>query len=831
MAVKWYAGDRLTGLSTDTKPTTVSADSVFYETNTKTNFDFTGGSWVERSVGLSTTDNVTINSITAPLSTWLNHGMAVPDVPTNLTSTADGTTTATLNYTLSSSDGVSSSAVQKSVQTTNTTTVSQTTQNGDGELFNDVEIVAQKFTTGSSKIGTVVSSVEFYLKSNTSTIGSTNLECFVGSGNQNTAVAYGTLSATNITTSFAWYKFTPSVAGTERTLVADDRIMIRWADGSTTSDALRMGSDASASNQIANETGQYSADDGASFADRSFDYCYKINTDVVTGGAYSSAGSSTSNSTFQVTGLTTDVDYKFKITPTNFIGTGSSATTSSSINTWKIPTDIVVAPAGINYPMTTDPRTNTYNVNTSYSTITHANSTLQINATSGSGDSGGSVTYIDLGSALSTKWVMRFRTKQSAYTNYLANSHHLVGLSSVEPTTTNSISSTNWVGTRWYYGAQWGESANKQGVEPRIGQNTSSGNHNNSTGVDRLYSRPNSITNTTTSYYHEYIWNVDTFTYNLYDNANYTGTPLATATLDSSTNTQWVTGTPSSVTGLRYLVYYIGNDHQLGTFTSQLDDIEIYDGVAVVPTDQVETESVGTTAIKLTYTASTSETPTAVTPLTYTIERSDNGSSGWTSYTGVTTTEYTDSNMTTDIPQYYRVKAVNSAGSSAYTSIVNHTVTSFSSPQFIADGTSSRTFGDPIMRSSPTTGGQYISKTAMRGITITTVKLWLDKIGTGGNATITCRINGTTLGTIHTNDINGGGTYSPTEVTFTGSGVTTPNSNFEIDFVMSGYSGSPPSDYVRFGHKTGDVFTEGYATQSGGQTGTGKDLCMRIYFT
>tara|TARA_R110002110_G_scaffold113247_2_gene281047 strand:- start:1878 stop:3878 length:2001 start_codon:yes stop_codon:yes gene_type:complete len=666
MAIKWYAGDRLTGLSTDTKPTTVSADSVFYETDTKTNFDFTGGSWVERSVGLSTTDNVTINSITAPLSTWLNHGMAVPDVPTNLTSTADGTTTATLNYTIPSSDGVSSSAVEKA---------------------------------------TVI-------------------------------------------------------------------------DGSV--------------------------------------------------GSYSSAGSSTSNSTFQVTGLTTDTDYKFKITPTNFIGTGSSATTSSSINTWKIPTDIVVVPAGINYPMTTDPRTNTYNVNTSYSTITHANSTLQINTTSGSGDSGGSVTYIDLGSALSTKWVMRFRTKQSAYTNYLANSHHLVGLSSVEPTTTNSISSTNWVGTRWYYGAQWGESANKQGVEPRIGQNTSSGNHNNSTGVDRLYSRPNSITNTTTSYYHEYIWNVDTFTYNLYDNANYTGTPLATATLDSSTNTQWVTGTPSSVTGLRYLVYYIGNDHQLGTFTSQLDDVEIYDGVAVVPTDQVETESVGTTAIKLTYTASTSETPTAVTPLTYTIERSDNGSSGWTAYTGVTTTEYTDSNMTTDIPQYYRVKAVNSAGSSAYTSIVNHTVSSFASPQWIVDGTSSRTFGDPIMRGSPTTGGQYISKTQMRGITITTVKLWLAKNGSGGNATITCRINGTTLGTAHTNDIT---TSAGTEVTFTGSGVTTPNSNFEIDFVMSGYSGSPPSDYTMFGHKTGDLFTDGYATQSGGNTGGGKDLAMQIYFT
>ena len=256
-------------------------------------------------------------------------------------------------------------------------------------------------------------------------------------------------------------------------------------------------------------------------------------------------------------------------------GTGDTLLEAKGLGKWNMePT--------IEYDMTTDPRTGTFNVNTSYSTITHANSTIQLNCTSGSGDSGGSLTYIDLGSALSTKWLMRFRTKQSVYTNYLANSHHLVGFSSVAPTTTSSISPTNWVGTRWYYGTQYGSSANKIGIEPRISQNSSTGNHNNSTGVDRLYSSPNTITNTTTSYYHEYIWNVDTFTYNLYDNANYTGTPLATATLNSSTNTQWITGTPSSVTGLRYLVYYITNDHQLGNFTSQLDDVKIYDGVTSV---------------------------------------------------------------------------------------------------------------------------------------------------------------------------------------------------------------------------------------------------------
>ena len=134
-------------------------------------------------------------------------------------------------------------------------TLSQETESGTGELFNDVEIVAQKFTSGSSKIGKKVSSVAFYLKRNTSTIGSTNLQCFVGAGNQSSAVAYGTLPATSLTTSYAWYTFTPSVAGTERTLVADDRIMIRWADGSTISDAVRIASDQSGNNPLANETG------------------------------------------------------------------------------------------------------------------------------------------------------------------------------------------------------------------------------------------------------------------------------------------------------------------------------------------------------------------------------------------------------------------------------------------------------------------------------------------------------------------------------------------------------------------------------------------------
>jgi hypothetical protein len=101
---------------------------------------------------------------------------------------------------------------------------------------------------------------------------------------------------------------------------------------------------------------------------------------------------------------------------------------------------------------------------------------------------------------------------------------------------------------------------------------------------------PNAVTNTTTPYYHEFIWNVDTFTYNLYDNANYTGTKLATAIMSSSTNTNWVTGTPSSVSGLQYLVFKMGGDSAMGVWVNQLDDVEIWDGVIVATTGNAWSE-------------------------------------------------------------------------------------------------------------------------------------------------------------------------------------------------------------------------------------------------
>jgi hypothetical protein len=161
-------------------------------------------------------------------------------------------------------------------------------------------------------------------------------------------------------------------------------------------------------------------------------------------------------------------------------------------------------------------------------------------------------------------------------------------MSSVAPTSTayNISSSLNWIGFRWYFGTQF--SAPYVGIEPRIGQNTGDNAHSNTTA--RLYGKPNNVTDTTTSYYHEFIWNVDTFTYNLYDNANYTGTKLATAIMSSSTNTNWVTGTPSSVSGLQYLVFKMGGDSAMGVWLNQLDDVEIWDGVIVATTGNAWSE-------------------------------------------------------------------------------------------------------------------------------------------------------------------------------------------------------------------------------------------------
>ena len=153
-------------------------------------------------------------------------------------------------------------------------TTSQETQNG-GELFNDVEIVSQKFTSGSSKIGLIVDSVDVFIRNDTGSVStSTNIECKIGQ-EWSSGVSYGTKSPSALSTSYSWQNFTPASA--KRTIVENDRLMIRWADGTVTDHSIRWGSDNNASNQLPNETGEYSSDDGSNWTARSFDRCYKIN--------------------------------------------------------------------------------------------------------------------------------------------------------------------------------------------------------------------------------------------------------------------------------------------------------------------------------------------------------------------------------------------------------------------------------------------------------------------------------------------------------------------------------------------------------------------------
>ena len=51
MTLAYLSGNRIQGVSGDTKPSNVLADSVFYETDTFKTFDYSSGSWTERSVG------------------------------------------------------------------------------------------------------------------------------------------------------------------------------------------------------------------------------------------------------------------------------------------------------------------------------------------------------------------------------------------------------------------------------------------------------------------------------------------------------------------------------------------------------------------------------------------------------------------------------------------------------------------------------------------------------------------------------------------------------------------------------------------------------------
>ncbi len=115
-------------------------------------------------------------------------------------------------------------------------------------------------------------------------------------------------------------------------------------------------------------------------------------------------------------------------------------------------------------------------------------------------------------------------------------------------------------------------------------------------------------------------------------------------------------------------------------------------------------------------------------------------------------------------------------------------------PFVVAGGT--QLFGDPILRGSPNVAGQYFdsNNTELFGLTVSTVRVYMAKTGSPGG-TITCRVNGTTIGTQPTSAVTGAPvTGGGTLVTFTGSTAVIPASAFNIDFTLTSYTGSPPSD-------------------------------------
>ena len=114
MTKKWFSGRKIRGLSTDSKPTNPESNAEFYETNTKKTFDYTGGAWVERTSGLSATDDITVESKTQSLADWVIMQKVVPAMATNVVATPDGDTTVTVSYDVLDTDKVSAVRVQYS---------------------------------------------------------------------------------------------------------------------------------------------------------------------------------------------------------------------------------------------------------------------------------------------------------------------------------------------------------------------------------------------------------------------------------------------------------------------------------------------------------------------------------------------------------------------------------------------------------------------------------------------------------------------------------------------------------------------------------------------
>ena len=122
MTIVYKAGQQITGLSTDTKPSNQVEGTEFTETNTGKIFVFSSGSWTERTSGLSVTDDVTIGSVTATLGDWLEIGADVPSLSTALTTVSNTSSQITLSWTKKTKERVSKHKVEYSTDNSSWTT-------------------------------------------------------------------------------------------------------------------------------------------------------------------------------------------------------------------------------------------------------------------------------------------------------------------------------------------------------------------------------------------------------------------------------------------------------------------------------------------------------------------------------------------------------------------------------------------------------------------------------------------------------------------------------------------------------------------------------------
>ena len=186
-----------------------------------------------------------------------------------------------------------------------------------------------------------------------------------------------------------------------------------------------------------------------------------------------------------------------------------------------------------------------------------------------------------------------------------------------------------------------------------------------------------------------------------------------------------------------------------------------------------------------------------------------------------------------------QTQSYTSTGARLYDMEIINGADTWTDPKFLANpyiiASETPSWGDPILRGSPNVAGQHFTTLSVNngallvGKTVTSVKIWLAKTGSP-SGTITCALNGTTVGTQPTSAITTSHNAGGQLVTFSGTDVVIPSGSFDLTLTLSSYSGSAPSDYLYVGHNTGDVFTDGYITQSGSESGTGKDMCVELHW-